>query len=86
MTTSMGRSVPLRQERVSYWSGAVYAGGVAGILAVIVVAAGWRGSDLPAELFPSSCSAATASCCGTVSGSPVTRPSTTACCRRCSVH
>ena len=48
MTTSMGRAVPLRDERVANWTGAVYAGGVAGVLAVIAVAAGWRGSDLPA--------------------------------------
>ena len=49
----MGRPVPLRlrHERVASWSGAVYAGGIAGILALIAVAAGWRGSDLPAQMF-----------------------------------
>ena len=51
MTTSMGRPVRLHEERVAYWTGAAYAGGVAGILALIAVAAGWRGSDLPAQLF-----------------------------------
>jgi hypothetical protein len=51
MTTTMGRAVPLRHERVANWTGAVYAGGVAGVLAAIAVAAGWRGSDLPAQLF-----------------------------------
>src|SRR5438874_4811643 len=51
MTTMMGRPVPLRHERVANWTGAVYAGGVAGVLAIIAVAAGWRGSDLPAQLF-----------------------------------
>ena len=51
MTTTMSRPVSLRGERTGYWTGALYAGGVAGVLALIAVAAGWRGSDLPAQVF-----------------------------------
>ena len=36
---------------VDRWSGAAVAAAVAGALALVVVAMGWRGSDLPAQLF-----------------------------------
>ena len=51
MSTTMSRPVGLRREGSGYWTGALYAGGVAGVLAAIAVAAGWRGSDLPAQVF-----------------------------------
>src|SRR5215813_11869719 len=51
MTTTMSRPVSLRRERLGYWTSALYAGGVAGVLALIAVLAGWRGSDLPAQVF-----------------------------------
>jgi hypothetical protein len=43
--------VVVGRPRRTDWTGAVYAGGVAAVLAAIAIAAGWRGSDLPAQLF-----------------------------------
>ena len=37
--------------RFGDWTGTAIAGAVAGTLALIAIAAGWRGSDLPAQLF-----------------------------------
>jgi hypothetical protein len=48
---AMPRSATLRPSRRNDWTGAVYAGGIAGLLAAIAIAAGWRGSDLPAQVF-----------------------------------
>ena len=47
----MHRPVVIDQTRRNDWTGAVYAGGIAALLAAIAIAAGWRGSDLPAQLF-----------------------------------
>src|SRR5690348_11476841 len=45
------RPFTLGRPRHNDWTGAVYAGGIAAVLAAIAIAAGWRGSDLPAQLF-----------------------------------
>jgi hypothetical protein len=41
----------LRSGRFRDWTGTAIAGAVAGVLALIAIAAGWRGSDLPAQIF-----------------------------------
>src|SRR4051812_13391008 len=38
-------------DRFGDWSGTAVAGAIAATLALIAIAAGWRGSDLPAQLF-----------------------------------
>jgi hypothetical protein len=48
-TSSRGGARPA--DRVGDWSGTAIAGGVAATLALIAIVAGWRGSDLPAQLF-----------------------------------
>ncbi len=47
----MNGPIVVGRPRRNDWTGAVYAGGVAAVLAAIAIAAGWRGSDLPAQLF-----------------------------------
>src|SRR5579862_136518 len=51
MTTTMSRPVSVRRERLGYWTGALYAGGIAGVLALIAVLAGSCSSNLPAQVF-----------------------------------
>jgi hypothetical protein len=50
---SVGRRPPGRRAtaRADEWSGALVAGGVAAGLAFLAIVMGWRGSDLPAQLF-----------------------------------
>ena len=49
----IARVSPSRLEtgRFRDWTGTAIAGAVAGVLALIAIAAGWRGSDLPAQIF-----------------------------------
>jgi len=50
---SAGRRRPGRiaTARTDDWAGALVAGGVAAALALLAIVMGWRGSDLPAQLF-----------------------------------
>ena len=51
ITLDPGRRARHASEFVRDWSGAAVASGVAGALALLAIALGWRGSDLPAQLF-----------------------------------